>query len=151
MTDDPEKNQHCCAFYKVCSSAQPYFSLPSLPACLPRAESTSAFMLDQTGSAIQNRIPQLTIRDLQPFIELAGETGGEVAFGAIRDRSDHPLVRCPMKTAAFESNDRAASAGSKRIRRRDYFEEYNLARDRQDRVEDSLAGRRRRPINAPVK
>jgi hypothetical protein len=56
-----------------------------------------ACMLDQTGSSATNRISQLHVANFDELIALIGETGGEIAVGAIRDRSNLPLLRCRLE------------------------------------------------------
>ena len=110
--------------------------LPFVTACLLAANPVRiGIMVDRTGSTVENRIPQLSVRDLQPFIDLTAETGGEVAVGAIRDRSDRPLIRCPMEQPpAPQTIDPPPPHLNVFVKQR-LFREYNEALDREARAE----------------
>jgi hypothetical protein len=50
-------------------------------------------MQDQTISTTWTRTPQLAPGDLEPFRELFHRSGGEIAVGLVRERSNRSLVR----------------------------------------------------------
>lgn len=51
-------------------------------------------MIDQTGSTLATRVPQLEIADFGDLLDLLLQNGGEIAVGTVRDRSNRPLIRC---------------------------------------------------------
>lgn len=55
-----------------------------------------AIFLDDTGSVKSSRIEPLSPEDFQILIDLLHCTGGEMAFGFIRDESNRPLLRLHM-------------------------------------------------------
>src|SRR5262249_23059300 len=48
---------------------------------------------DKSLSTGETRTPQLLISDLDPLVELLGQTGGELAVGIIHDRSNLGFIR----------------------------------------------------------
>ena len=52
-----------------------------------------AVIQDKTLSAGETRTPQLTLEDVDPLVELLGQTGGEVAVSVIHDRSNLNFAR----------------------------------------------------------
>jgi hypothetical protein len=50
--------------------------------------------LDQTPSRYSNGVPQATVVDFEPLLQVLEQNGGELAVGAIRDMSNRPLIRC---------------------------------------------------------
>lgn len=51
-------------------------------------------MVDQTGSTLATRVPALEVADFSGLFDLLVQNSGEIAVGAIRDRSNRPLLRC---------------------------------------------------------
>ncbi|MEK6288724.1 MAG: hypothetical protein AABO57_23655 [Acidobacteriota bacterium] len=52
-----------------------------------------ALFLDRTGSWSEMRIKPVAAEDIKPLLDLIAQTGGEIAFGIIREQSNRPLVR----------------------------------------------------------
>ncbi len=52
-----------------------------------------ALIQDKSLSTGETRTPQLQMSDLDPLVELLGQTGGELAVGIIHDRSNLGFVR----------------------------------------------------------
>lgn len=52
-----------------------------------------ALFIDQTGSMEQARVPHVSADSVTPLLDRLQATGGELAVGLIRDRSDAPLAR----------------------------------------------------------
>jgi len=52
-----------------------------------------ALFIDQTGSMEQARVPHVSADSVTPLLDRLQVTGGELAVGLIRDRSDAPLAR----------------------------------------------------------
>jgi hypothetical protein len=77
---------------------------------------------DQTGSMRDARVGQVSPATFAPLYERLAVSGGELAFGLIRDRSDAPLVRlyvppppvAPRFAEAQSTNVFAAAAVKKR-------------------------------------
>gem|GEM_PF-1614307 len=61
-----------------------------------------ALFIDQTGSMEQARVPHVAADSVTPLLDRLQVTGGELAVGLIRDRSDAPLARVfvPVPPAA---------------------------------------------------
>ena len=57
-----------------------------------------ALLLDKSRSAPVSLVSQLSVKDLDPLIELLHGCGGELAVGAIRDRAATPMVRLYIET-----------------------------------------------------
>ena len=57
-----------------------------------------ALLLDKSRSAPVSLVSQLSMRDLDPLIELLRGCGGELAVGAIRDRAATAMVRLYIET-----------------------------------------------------
>lgn len=68
-------------------------------AALAKAKSSSgsqvriALIQDKSLSTGETRTPQLTLDDMEPLVELLGQTGGELTVGTIDNRSNRSLVR----------------------------------------------------------
>ena len=52
-----------------------------------------AIIQDKTLSTGETRTPQLKLEDMDPMVELLGQTGGELAVGVIHDRSNLTFAR----------------------------------------------------------
>ena len=61
-----------------------------------------AMIQDKTLSAGETRTPQLKLEDMDPLVELLGQTGGEVAVGVIHDRSNLTFARLRIEAGQEE-------------------------------------------------
>ena len=65
----------------------------SIPAKAVRSQLRIAVIQDKTLSTGETRTPQLKLEDMDPLVELLGQTGGELAVGVIHDRSNLTFAR----------------------------------------------------------
>ena len=61
-----------------------------------------AVIQDKTLSTGETRTPQLKLEDMDPLVELLGQTGGELAVGVIHDRSNLTFARLRIDAAPVE-------------------------------------------------
>lgn len=77
-----------------------------------------ATMFDQTASANSTRTEQPNLPELMPLIERIKRSGGELAMGLIRDRSNRPLLRLRIEPPPIAPNRPSNGGNTYEVARR---------------------------------
>jgi hypothetical protein len=107
--------------------------IPTLPAAELRPLRV-AVLLDQTGSTTSTRVPRLEPADFSDLLDRVLMSGGEIAVGAIRDRSNRPLLRCRVE----QKPERRAQAPAEKMNpflKQKLMRTYVLDKSKEDQIE----------------
>jgi hypothetical protein len=94
-----------------------------------------AIIQDKTLSTGETRTPQLKLEDMDPLVELLGQTGGELGVGVIHDRSNLTFARLRIDAAAEEPV--AAVPADNPLERRNQRAAYRKQKETFDKEQQS--------------